>query len=61
MAQAHVQAALTGVFALPGRSAEQTGTCAHRLVVLTGLKQAVIERPPVVNQCGQTRGVLTGV
>ena len=49
MAQAHVQAALTGVFALPGRSAEQTGTCAHRLVVLTGLKQAVIERPPVVN------------
>jgi len=32
-----------------------------RVVVLTGFKQAVIERPPVVNQCSQTCGVLTGV
>ena len=45
MAQAHVQTALTGVFALPGCAAEQAWACDHRFVVLTELHKAVIERP----------------
>ena len=60
MAQADVETALPGVFSLAGRPDQQAWARADRLVVLAGLEEAMVERPPVVGQRRQARGVLAG-
>ena len=60
VAQAYVEAALASVFGLAGRPEELARAHAQRLVMLAGLEQAVVERPPVVGQRGLMGGVLAG-
>jgi len=51
---------LASVFGLAGRPEELARAHAQRLVMLAGLEQAVVERPPVVGQRGLMGGVLAG-
>lgn len=55
--QAHRQALLPGMVALFGDSAEQPRATGDRLVMLPRRDQPIIQRPPVIDQGEQPRGL----